>query len=105
MLIFEQTKENTGLAIEFKSPGNAVAVASEVQEQTLLNLRRCGWKTLVSNDYDEILLTIAGFLRESRLRCDCCEQLFASDELLKQHRFRKKRSRVIAESAAAIAAP
>lgn len=99
LLVFEKTAQYLGLAVEFKNPGTAAAVASEAQEQALLCFRRRGWKTLVSNDYDEIFLEVADFLRESRRRCECCEQLFASDELLKQHLARKRRRSADVESA------
>jgi hypothetical protein len=91
LLVFEQTAEHAGLALEFKSPGSAEATASEAQEEALLGFRRRRWKTLVSNDYDEILLEVAAFLQASRHRCECCRQLYASDELLKQRLARKRR--------------
>ena len=79
LLIFEKTKEFTGLAIEFKSPGMATAVASEAQDDALRGFQRLGWKTLVSNDYGTILITLSDYMRASLWRCDCCRH---SDESL-----------------------
>jgi hypothetical protein len=74
LLIFNKTSEYAGLALEFKNPGNATARASEAQEKALGNLKELQWKTVVSNDYDEILLILARYLEDSKRSCDCCKK-------------------------------
>lgn len=92
LLIFEQTADYGGFAIELKHPGFEAEARSE-QLEVLFGMRQRGWKTLVSSDFTEILLELSEYLRMSLHRCECCKQLFASDLLLKQHHARKKRRR------------
>ena len=92
LLIFEQTANYGGFAIELKHPGFEAEARSE-QLEVLSGLRQRGWKTLVSSDFTEVLLELSEYLQMSLHRCECCKQLFQSDSLLKQHYARKKRRR------------
>ena len=98
LLIFEKTAEFAGLAIEFKSPGLANAIPDERQEEALSGFRRLGWKTLVSNDYNTIILALSDYIRASQWRCECCHHYFTSDERMKQHLTSRRRRRVEAAS-------
>ena len=63
LIINNLHKHYTGFCIEFKSPkGNGVL--SPDQSIILLQYKNNGFKTLVSNDYDQIIEQIIGYFRD-----------------------------------------
>ena len=77
-------KHYTGFAIEFKSPkGNAVL--SPDQSMMLRQYQNNGFKTLVSNDYDQIIEQIYELFRDVRTLCSYCPRRFISSQSLKNH--------------------
>ena len=77
-------KHYTGFCIEFKSQkGNGVL--SPDQSMILLQYQNNGFKTLVSNDYDQIIEQIIEYFRDVRILCSYCPRRFISSQLLKNH--------------------
>jgi hypothetical protein len=65
ILIANQSNDFIGLAIELKTPaGNGVV--SDNQQVFLNKLEEGGYYVLISNDYDEILMTIVGYFQENK---------------------------------------
>jgi len=62
LLILHATEEYNGMAIEFKTP-NGTGRLSSKQEDFLNDLHnKSAFQVLVSNDYDEILLSILEYM-------------------------------------------
>lgn len=62
LILLHANEEHNGMAIEFKNP-NGTGRLSSKQEMFLLDLHsRCNYHVLVSNDYDEILLSILDYM-------------------------------------------
>ena len=77
-------KHYTGFCIEFKSPkGNGVL--SPDRSMILLQYENNGFKTLVSNDYDQIIEQIIEYFRDVRIICSHCPRRFISSRSLKNH--------------------
>ena len=82
LIINNLHKNYTGFCIEFKSPkGNGVL--SPVQSMILLQYQNNGFKTLVSNDYDQILEQIIEYFRDVRILCSYYPRGFISSQLLR----------------------
>ena len=74
----------SGLAIEMKSPkGNGVL--SPDQSMMLPQYQNNGFKTLVSNDYDQIIEQIIEYFRDVRILCSHCPRTFISFQSLRNH--------------------
>ena len=77
-------KHYTGFCIEFKSPkGNGIL--SPDQSMMLRQYQNNGFKTLVSNDYDQIIEQIIEYFRDVRLLCSHCPRRFISPQSLRNH--------------------
>ena len=84
MIINNLHKHYTGFCIEFKSPkGNGVL--SPDQSKMLRQYQNNGFKTLVSNDYDQIIEQIIEYFRDVRLLCSHCLRRFISPQSLRNH--------------------
>ena len=76
LIINNLHKHYTGFCIEFKSPkGNGI----------LLQYQNNGFKTLVSNDYDQIIEQIIEYFRDVRIKCSYCPRRFISPQSLRNH--------------------
>ena len=74
----------TGFAIEMRSPkGNGVL--SPDQSMMLRQYQNNGFKTLVSNDYDQIIEQIIEYFRDVRILCSHCPRRFISFQSLRNH--------------------
>lgn len=63
LLILKPNDKYNGMAIEFKNP-NGTGRLSSKQETFLLDLHaKCDFQLLVSNDYDEILMSILDYMQ------------------------------------------
>ena len=71
LLILNKHKKYTGFALELKSP-TGWGVLSPDQQKYLQGLREAGYLTLVSNDYDEIVVKIGEYFRDIRMYCTHC---------------------------------
>ena len=84
LIINNLHKHYTGFCIEFKSPkGNGVL--SPDQSMILLQHQNNGFKTLVSNDYDQIIEQIIEYFRDVRIKCSYCLRRFISPQSLRNH--------------------
>ena len=84
LIINNLHKHYTGFCIEFKSPkGNGVL--SPDQFMMLRQYQNNGFKTLVSNDYDQIIEQIIEYFRDVRILCSYCPRRFISYQSLKNH--------------------
>ena len=84
LIINNLHKHYTGFCIEFKSPkGNGVL--SSDQSIILLQYQNNGFKTLVSNDYNQIIEQIIGYFRDVRIKCSYCPRRFISSPSLRNH--------------------
>ena len=80
LIINNLHKHYTGFCIEFKSPkGNSVL--SPDQSIILLHYQNNDFKTLVSNDYEQII----EYFRDVRIKCSHCPRKFISYESIKKH--------------------
>ena len=84
LIINNLHKHYTGFCIEFKSPkGNGVL--SPDQSMMLRQYQNNGFKTLVNNDYDQIIEQIIEYFRDVRILCSYCPRRFISYQSLKNH--------------------
>ena len=84
LIINNLHKHYTGFCIEFKSPkGNGVL--SPDQSMILLQYQNNGFKTLVSNYYDQIIKQIIECFRDVRILCSYCPRRFISSQSLRNH--------------------
>ena len=84
LIINNLHKHYTGFCIEYKSPkGNGVL--SPDQSMILLQYQNNGFKTLVSNNYDQIIEQIIEYFRDVRLLCSHCPRRFISPQSLRNH--------------------
>ena len=80
LIINNLHKHYTGFCIEFKSP-KGKGVLSPDQSMYQNN----GCKTLVSNDYDQIIEQIIEYFRDVRMLCSHCPRRFISFHSLRNH--------------------
>ena len=84
MIINNLHKHYRGFCIEFKSPkGNGVL--SPNQSMMLRQYQNNGFKTLVSNDYDQIIEQIIEYFRDVRINCSYCTRRFIIPQSLRNH--------------------
>ena len=84
LIINNLHKHYTGFCIEFKSPkGNGIL--SPDQSMILLQYQNNGFKTLVSNDYDQKIEQIIEYFRDVRINCSYCSRRFISSQSLRNH--------------------
>ena len=82
LIINNLHKHYTGFCIEFKSPkGNGVL--SPDQSMMLWQYQNNGFKTPVSNDYDQIIEQIIEYFRDVRIKCSYCPRRFISYQSLR----------------------
>ena len=84
LIIKNLHKHYTGFCIEFKSP-NGRGVLSPDQSIMLQQYQSNGFKTLVSNDYDQIIEQIIEYFRDVRILCSFCPRRFISSLSLRNH--------------------
>ena len=84
LIINNLHKHYKGFCIEFKSPkGNGVL--SPDQSMIRLQYQNNGFKTLVSNDYDQVIEQIIEYFRDVRIKCSYCPRRFISSHSLRNH--------------------
>ena len=84
IIISNLHKKYNGLCLEFKSPsgkGNISLKQLDMQKKYELN----GFKTLISNNYNEILFQIVEYMRDTRLKCLHCSKKFKNTTTLNNH--------------------
>ena len=87
LLILNRHVEYNGFGIEFKSPTGKGRLMDK-QQEFLDDLDvHCNFKTLVSNDYNEIVVELANYFRDVRIICPYCKSRpgFKTRETLLNH--------------------
>ena len=84
LIINNLHKHYTGFCIEFKNP-NGKGILSPDQSMILLQYQNNGFKTLISNDYDQIMEQIIEYFRDVRIKCSYCPRRFISPQSLRNH--------------------
>jgi prophage antirepressor-like protein len=82
--IHNLTSKFNGFAIELKTP-NGKGVTSPEQTDMLNKFKTIGYKTLNSNDYDDIICQLIEYNSLIRIKCQYCTQRFKSNRTLKNH--------------------
>ena len=70
--------------MELKAPHGGGKL-SEKQEAVIGKYRRNNYATLVSSDYDQILVAIMEYMKNSRTCCSLCSRKFKTQQSLGQH--------------------
>jgi hypothetical protein len=83
ILLNYHTRYN-GLCVEFKSPSGK-GVVSEKQNNYLNALENNNYKTLISNDYDEIIVQIMKYSQGIRYLCKYCKRKFTRTHTRDKH--------------------
>lgn len=84
LIINNLHKSYNGFAIEFKSPSGK-GVISKFQSEMKSQYEQNNIKTLISNNYDEILKHIIDYMRDTRIKCMHCKSKFKSTKTLHNH--------------------
>ena len=84
ILILNKHRYHTGYAIELKTPAGTGKV-SDNQATFLENLQELGYLTLVSNDYDEVIMSIVDYFKDVRYKCPLCCKTFKTKETKVTH--------------------
>ena len=84
LLILNHHKSFNGLAIELKNPKGSGKLSGR-QAESLENYRQAGFQTIVSDDYDNILLTVFEYMQNVRICCNMCGRKFKTNETLTRH--------------------
>ena len=84
LVIYEHNQSYNGLCIEIKSP-NGQGKISEKQKEINEKMDNRGFKTLISNDYDDIIKEINNYLSKRRFKCNRCRLKFHTTTTLKTH--------------------
>jgi len=77
-------KKYNGFVIEFKSPKTG-GVVSDEQTKMLNVYNNNNFKTLLSNDYDQILIQLIDYFKDVRIKCIYCNNKFKSNKTLNSH--------------------
>ena len=84
LMIYEHSKDFNGLAIEFKNP-NGLGVVSEKQENIKNRLEERGYKYILSDNYDDIIIELNHYLQNRRYKCYHCRLKFKSLDTISTH--------------------
>lgn len=77
-------KHYTGFVIEFKSP-TGKGVVSDEQVKMIKQYKANGFKTMISNDYDDIIEQLIEYFKDIRIKCQFCTCKFKSQTTLENH--------------------
>lgn len=80
-------KTYSGFVLELKTP-KGIGVLSEKQKLMLQTYELNNFKCLVSNDYDDIIIQINDYFKDTRIKCPhckSCKRLFKNDITLMNH--------------------
>ena len=84
LIINNLHKHYIGFCIEFKNP-NGKGILSPDKSMMLRQYQNDGFKTLVSNDYGQIIEQIIEYFRDVRILCSHCPRRFISSQSLSNH--------------------
>ena len=84
LLLLNHHAKWNGFAIELKNPKGTGRLSAK-QADCLETYKMAKFKTLVSDDYDTILLDIFEYMQNTRLQCQLCCKKFKTDKTLRSH--------------------
>ena len=84
ILINNLHKNYSGFAIELKSP-KGTGIISDAQQGMQSKYAQNNFKTLISNDYNQIIVEIIEYMREVRIKCNHCKTKFKNNQTLTKH--------------------
>ena len=84
ILILNHHAKYNGFAIELKAP-NGRGVLSNKQSDCLEQYKRAKYQTLVSDEYDVLLLELVNYFNNTRQCCPHCNKRFKNNETLAKH--------------------
>ena len=67
----------------------------EAQKTLTDKCRKNGYKTLVSCDYDRIIMEIHEYIKDTRILCELCGGKFKSENTLNSHEIHFHRVKII----------
>ena len=82
--ILNNHKKYNFLAVELKSPTGLRSLSSQQRNMADIYKLNNG-QVLISNNYDEIILTIHEYFKDVRILCSYCPRRFISSQSLKNH--------------------
>lgn len=85
IVINELNDKYNGLAIELKAPVNINNVLSPKQNIQLSKYESRGFKSIVSNSYDELIILIYEYMKKRFIKCSVCNKKFNDIKLLNIH--------------------
>lgn len=85
LIINNLHKLYSGFVLEFKSPSGIGAI-NKYQSNRLKQYRENKFKTLLSNDYDQIIIDIIDYMANVRIKCDLCNNKFRNIDTLANHK-------------------
>ena len=83
LIINNHHAKYSGFAIELKSPTGGKL--SENQREMMRKYQQNKFKTLVSDNYDEIIVALIRYMDDVRICCHYCCKKFKTEESLRQH--------------------
>lgn len=83
-VLFNSTKKYSGLIIEFKSP-KCTGKLSDDQRRIIKHFKTLNYKTIVSNNYDKIIIEVNKYIEQIRIPCEYCKCKFHNKSTLKNH--------------------
>lgn len=84
LIVLNKTRKYDGFCIELKSP-QGTGKLSEKQQHMIEKYKNLKYKTLVSNDYNEIITKIYKYVKNIRLPCLFCLGRFKNKDTLRNH--------------------
>ncbi len=84
VVILNSHKTFNGFALELKTP-NGNGVLSDKQSAYLTKLKQQNYKTLVSDNYDKILIELIDYFNNTRIHCQYCNKKFKNNTTLQTH--------------------
>jgi len=84
ILILNKHIRYTGFAVEFKNP-TGTGIVSADQGIALAEFAAAGFKTLVSCDYNTIIVELMKYFADVRLHCPCCPKVFRTSATVQRH--------------------
>ena len=82
--ILNNHKKYNFLAVELKSPTGLRSLSSKQRNMADIYKLNNG-QVLISNNYDEIILTIHKYFKDVRIKCPYCPRKFISSQSLRNH--------------------
>ena len=82
--ILNNHKKYNFLAVELKSPTGLGSLSSQQRNMADIYKLNNG-QVLISNNYDEIILTIHEYFKDVRIKCPYCPRKFISYKSIKKH--------------------